>query len=286
MEFKLPFRLEDSNSVKVQHIINRIKNLEASGVNVINFALDETDLGTPKLIRAAAGDALLEQQNDYQPFDPEHILKKEICDYIDRTRGFRPKLEQILVGPGIKPILFCILFSILKSPNEIISTDPGSYIYNDLARITGSKIKYIKLDAENNYKISLIKLTKLLGKKTKAILLNSPQNPIGNVITNTEAQDLSEVAKDTDTIVISDETYSQIVISDETYSQIVYDGTHVSPATFDRATSQTIMLEELSCTFSMQGWGLGFCVGPIDFIEKLHMVTAETLQPVPDFIQY
>lgn len=276
MKYKFPKHIVDPNSKKVQDIFNRIKELEDKGENVINLAFGLPIFETPEPIRFAAREAIMRSKSKIPNYEGVDKLKIEVCNYIDRTRGFRPKIEQIIITQGIKITLFNILQSLLIRNEEIVLTDPGFSIYSSLARVLGVKIKYIPRDEKKNFKINLSDLDEIITEKTKIILINTPHNPTGNVLTNSELQQLYEVA----------EKNNSIILSDETFSQIIFEGNHTSPGAIDRTQNRTMIIEDISYTFSMSGWGLGYCLGPEEIINRLRTVFFETTQMVPEFIQY
>jgi len=264
-----------SHATEAQSIFNRLKQLEANGINVINFAFGTPGFETPEVVRKAALYALNMGSITPVPYDGLLELKQEICDYIDRTRGFRPKLEQIIIGPETKNLLFGLLVTIMDYGDEIISTNPSIPTYNRLTTLLGGKVKIISRKKKDNFKLELNKLKQLPGKKTRAMILNTPHNPTGNVLTNTEVQKVSEFASEN----------KLFLISDETFNQIIYNGSHVSPAMFDNAQEQTIIIENLSYTFSLVGWRLSCCVGPEKVIKKMKSIMLDTVPLAPDFIQ-
>lgn len=276
MKKKVSHLPEEFSTKRVQQIFSRIRSLEAKRVNIINFAFGMPGFETPEVIREAALEAMKMGPGKPASYDGLPELKMEICDYIDRTRGFRPKLDQILIAPDAKAILFTILLSIIKRGEEVVTTNPSAPTYARLTELLGAQIKYLPSKKGDKFKVNLSKLDQLLGKKTKTILLSSPHNPTGNVMTNLEVQELSEAAKKN----------KNIIISDETFNQIIFNGHHVSPATFDHAQEQTLIVENLSYTFSITGWQVSFCIGPKKIIEKMQSIIVDTLPLVPNFMQY
>jgi len=266
----------NKNNNKAQDIFTRIKSLEASGINIINLAFGAPGFETPKSIRASTQEALKSGQNPVIPLEGSHELRMEICDYIDRTREFRPKLEQILISPSVKSMVFTSLLMICNRGDEIILSDPGKPSYARLAELLGMKVKYMLHSQKKGFKIDLDELEEIITKKTKALILTTPHNPTGNVLTNPEVQRISELA----------EKNNLHIISDETYNQIIFKGRHISPANIDRAQQDTILLESLSYTFNMAGWGLAFSLASKKNTSTLRSIMADMLPTVPGFIQH
>ena len=266
----------NSNSNKIQDIFNRIKNLESKGINIINFAFGTPGLDIPERIRIAASEALESNQNQLIPPDGLIELRIKVCDYIDRTRGFRPKLDQILISPSVNTMLFTTLLTCINPGDEVITTNPSVQSYARSAELLGAKVKYVPRFSKNDFKIDFAKMKSLVGKKTKAIILATPHNPTGNLLTNSEVQKISELA----------EKNNAIIISDETFSQILFKGRHNSPAISDRAQERTVVIESLSYTFNMADWGLGYCLASNKVISAMQSVIRDTQPQVPGIIQY
>jgi aspartate/methionine/tyrosine aminotransferase len=268
--------INELESNKALEILRRIKLLEAKGINIIDLGFPAPKFETPRIIIEAAVEVLRYNRTIQPSFTGLPELKAEICDYIDRTRGFRPKLNQILVGPGRRCLLYSVLYSMVDRNEPILTLNPGTPSHITISQLLGAKISYLPSIVDGKFKLDLSQLTTLYNKNTKAFILSTPQNPTGNVLSNSELQEIFEVV----------EKNKSLLISDETFSQIIYSGTHVSPAIFDRATDHTIIIEDLSYELSMPGWCLGFCVGPVEIIEKLQNVLPNIFPTVPEFIQY
>jgi aspartate/methionine/tyrosine aminotransferase len=267
---------EQMHHERIRDIDYRIKKLESQGINVINLAFGAQGFETPVLIRDAAMESLKLNPNQITPLEGLTELRLEICDYIDRTRDFRPDLDQIMIGPSTKNMIYTTLATLIKSGDEVIVTDPCIPYYASLATLLGAKVKFVPRMKDDKFKIDLSELEKSFGKRTKAIILGTPHNPTGNILSNRELQFIWD-------LVDKNKAY---LISDETYSQIVFTGRHVSLATIDRAVERTIIIENLSYTFSIPGWGLGFCLAPDKIIEDILRITADLNAPIPYFIQF
>jgi aspartate/methionine/tyrosine aminotransferase len=260
----------------VNDIFTRSKNLEAKGLNIINLAFGAPGFETPKVIREATREYI---QSDHKPLVPLAglpELRMEVCDYIDRTRGFRPDMDQILIGSSVKAMLFSTLLTAVNRGDEIIISDPGLPYYSRLINLLGAKIQVVPRVPKKDFKLDMKKLKDLIGKKTKAIILSTPHNPTGNVLTTREVQKIFELAEKNDSLIISDESYSQILFS----------GRHSTPAIIDRSKDRTVILEGISHSFSMAGWGLGFYLGPVDLIDKIENTIADTESHVHSLIQF
>ena len=266
----------ESIDVIVRNIFTRATNLEAKGMNIINLAFGAPGFKTPKVIRDATREFIQSDQKPLVPLTGLPELRNEVCNYIDRTRGFRPEMDQILIGSSVKAMLFSTLLTIVNRGDEVIITDPGLPYYSRLITLLGAKVRVVPRVPDDGFKLHMDKLQNLIGKKTKAIILSTPHNPTGNTLTTLEVQEIFELA----------EKNGSLIISDESYSQIVFTGWHTSPSTIDRSKDRTVILEGISHSFSMAGWGLGFYLGPVDIIDKIENTIADTEAHVHSLIQF
>jgi aspartate/methionine/tyrosine aminotransferase len=260
----------------VQDLFYRIKKLEAKGINIINFAFSVPGFNTPKVIQDTAQEAIRYHKNQLVPIEGITELRTEIRDYIDRTRGFRPDMGQIVVGSSVKIMLFTSLISILKQKDEVYIPNPGIPYYSRLIEFLGGKAKPLPSKKSKQFTIDFSKLESQLGKNSKAIILSTPNNPTGQLLSKQDVEKLAEIAQ----------KKKLFIISDETYSQIIHNGRHITPSITDHANENTILLENLSYTFSIAGWGLGFSIIPKHLFSSYRTVITDMVLPVPNFIQY
>ncbi len=267
---------QTSDLDKIAGLTQKIKKLRTKGINVIDLTFDAPQLDAPELILNAANEALKHNKNIQPYYTGIQELKSEICDYIDRTRNFRPKMSQIAVGPGSRSLTFAILISLLSPKDAILTIDPSAPIYRKVSDFIGAKFNILPCLSEGKFMMDLSQLDKIFTENTHVFAFSNPQNPSGSIYTSRELQELSEFIRGKGTLIISDETFSQIV----------YKGTHYSPGIYDHAAGQTIIIEDLSYQFSIPDWNLGFCIGPKRFIRKLNIILTELFPPVPVFVQY
>jgi aspartate/methionine/tyrosine aminotransferase len=267
--------VEKYKNNNVHDLYYRIKSLEASGLNIINFAFAAPGFDAPKVVKEATIETLHSGRNPLVPIEGISELRNEICDYIDRTRGFRPELKQIIIGSSVKIMLFTTLVSILKPNDEVIITDPYMPYYSRLISFMSANVKTLPLSETKDFKIDFSKLENLVGKRTKAIIISTPHNPTGRLLSKSDVEKLYELAEKNKFYLISDETYSQIILR----------GRHISPAIADFANNHTVILENLSYTFGLAGWGLGFYIIPKELHNPIRKVITDVVSPTPNFIQ-
>ncbi|MCS7150887.1 MAG: pyridoxal phosphate-dependent aminotransferase [Endomicrobia bacterium] len=232
-------------------VLAKAKQLEAQGKKIIHLEIGEPDFDTPKNIKEAAKKAIDEGYTHYGPAAglPEH--RKVIAEYISATRGIPVDPDEVVVTPGAKPIIFYTILTWLRPGDEVLTPSPGFPIYESMINFVGAKPVLYPLREENNFDIDIDEFKKLVSPLTKMIILNSPHNPTGSVLSK---EVLNEIAR----IVLEDEDI--LVISDEVYSEIIYEGEHYSIASIPGMKDRTVIIDGYSKTFAMTGWRCGYGV--------------------------
>lgn len=256
-------------------VLARAKELERKGKRILHFEIGEPDFTTPGNIVLAAIKALVEGYTHYVPSQGILELREAVCEYISRTRNFEPKPEQVLVSPGAKPIIFYSILATVEPGDEVIYPDPSYPMYSSLVRYRGAKEVPIPLREEKEFRMTADDVNERVTNKTKMIILNSPHNPTGGVLTKEDVRGISEIAEDKDIFLLSDEVYSQLV----------YDGEHHSVANHDQAMERTILMDGFSKTWAMTGWRLGFCVAPPKLVERMTLIQMNVVSCACSFAQ-
>jgi len=246
---RLAIRMARLGTETAFEVLARAKALEAQGKSVIHLEIGEPDFDTPQNIKKAAIDAINNNFTHYGPSAglPEH--RKAIAEYISNTRGIRVEPDEVVVTPGAKPIIFFTILTWLRPGDEVLTPSPGFPIYESLINFVGAKPVLYPLREENNFDIDIEEFKKLVSPMTKMIILNSPQNPTGSVLSK-------ETLKEISRIVLEDNDI--LVISDEVYSEIIYEGEHSSIASIPEMKDRTVIIDGYSKTFAMTGWRCGY----------------------------
>ena len=244
-------RLGTENAFEVLAVVNRLK---AEGRDIVSFAIGEPDFPTPSNVSMAGIRAISEEKTHYGLSQGVTELRQAICAYIRRTRGLEVTPDMVVVTPGAKPILFNTIMSVVDRGDEVIYPNPGFPIYESLIDFVGAKGVPMPLWESLDFNFDPDEFRALVTDRTKLIILNSPHNPTGSVLTAEALQVVADVARERDIWVLSDEVYSQMV----------YDGEFKSIATYPGMMDRTIILDGFSKTYSMTGWRLGFGVMPAD----------------------
>jgi len=234
-------------------VLARAKALEAQGKEIIHLEIGEPDFDTPANIRTAAKKALDEGFTHYGPSAGLPQARKVVAEYIARTRRIPVSPDQVVITPGAKPIMFFVILACVDEGDEVIYPNPGFPIYESAIEFVGAKAVPIQLKEENEFRIDIGDLKRLITKKTRLLILNSPQNPTGGVLTESDVRAIADLARQHDLIVLSDEVYDQIM----------YDGMKpLSIASVPGMQERTVILDGFSKTYAMTGWRLGFGVMP------------------------
>jgi aspartate aminotransferase len=240
-------------------VLARAKALEAQGREIIHLEIGEPDFDTPAHIKAAAVRALEEGWTHYTPAAGIPALREAIADYIRRTRGIPVGPEHVVVVPGGKPIMFFAILALVEEGDEVIYPNPGFPIYESMIRFVGARPVPLRLRMENEFRVDVEELASLITPRTRMLILNSPANPTGGVLTREDLEAIAELCL----------KHDLVVLSDEIYSRILYEGEHISIASFPGMLERTIILDGFSKTYAMTGWRLGYGVMPEPLAEAV-----------------
>jgi len=257
-------------------VLARARELERAGRDILHFEIGEPDFDTPQHIKDAAIKALMDGKTDYVNSWGVLGLREAICDEVERTRGFRPDVNQILVSPGANPIIYYVIACTIGHGQNLVLCDPGFMSYYAVLDYTGIKGKRVLLKEENEFRMDPEDVSDAVDDKTGLIIMNSPSNPCGSVMTKTEIDRMAEIAEEKDVYLLTDEIYGKMT----------YDQKHFSPAVRDECKERTIILDGFSKAYAMTGWRLGYAIGPADLIEKMGLLLQTIISCTTTFVQY
>ncbi len=249
--------------------------VEREGGKVLHFEIGQPDFPTPRHIKEAAFKAINENQTGYVAAGGIPELKEAIREEIRKTRGFTPGADQILVLPGAKPGIFFTMLALLEPGDEVLYPDPAFPTYGSLVKYLKAADGAIPVREANEFRLDPADIRKKISAKTKLIILNSPQNPTGSVMTKEELLETAELAR----------KHGVYILSDEIYSKMLYDTAFYSPASLDEARESVIILDGFSKSYSMTGWRLGYLVGPAALIRKMETLMINALSCTTSFVQ-
>src|SRR5882724_881318 len=210
-ELRLASRMSRLSTEGAFEVLERARALERQGKSVIHLEIGEPDFDTSPNIVEAAVKALHGGWTHYGPTTGYPELRETIAEYVGRTRGVAVSSDEVVVVPGGKPIIFFTLLALIDVGDEVIYADPGFPIYESMIRYVNGKPVPIHLREEKNFGLDVDELASLINERTRLIILNSPHNPTGGVLTKQNVHDIASAIGDRDIMVLSDEIYSRLI---------------------------------------------------------------------------
>lgn len=256
-------------------LLTKVKQMEQKGRDIIHFEIGDSDFRAHQHIVEATKEALDNDQTHYVESMGITELREAICDYTEQTLNFRPEMEQVVVIPA-NGIIDFVIRCVANPGDEVICPDPGFSTYIAVTNYIGIKRVGIPLREENSFHMGANEIRKRITNKTRLIIINSPQNPTGAVMTKEEIEEIALVAEEHDIYLLSDEIYSRVI----------YDKVHYSPSILDKCLERTIILNGFAKSFSMPGWRLGYAIGPHEVIKKMGLLFQTIYSCTPPFVQY
>ncbi|MCG8619111.1 MAG: pyridoxal phosphate-dependent aminotransferase, partial [Desulfobacterales bacterium] len=222
-------------------------------------------------------EAIRNHRTHYEPSLGLMELRQAVADEVEKTRGFRPSTDQVVITPGLKPGIFFSMLSIIDPGDEVLFPDPGYPTYGSVTAMVGAKPVPVPLREENEFRMNPADVRRLVTDKTKVIIINSPHNPTGAVSTAAELKEIHDIA----------EAHDIYVISDEVYSKMTYDGVQApSISVYDKAQERTVLLDGFSKCYVMTGWRLGYMVVPEPMAERLRDFLVSAVSCTASFTQW
>ncbi len=250
--------------------------LEASGRDIIHLELGEPDFVASPAIQLAGVRAIANGQTRYTPPAGMPALREQIADYAGKKRGIAIKPAQVVVSPGAKPNLFFPTLALVNSGDEVIYPDPGFPTYEAMIGVACGRPLPVPLIETNGFSFDLDYFDSRVGPNTRLIILNSPSNPTGGVISRRDMEHIAEAAI----------RFGCWVLSDEIYGQITFDGLEVtSIASLPGMQERTIIMDGFSKTYAMTGWRLGYGVMPEALAERVELLLTHSIGSTAQFTQ-
>ncbi|HEX2786427.1 MAG TPA: pyridoxal phosphate-dependent aminotransferase [Ignavibacteria bacterium] len=247
---RLANRMNKLGTETAFEVLAKAKKLEAEGKNIIHLEIGQPDFPTPDNICDAAIKAIENGEHGYTPSAGIGELRESIARYISGTRNIDVSPDEVVFTPGAKPIMFYTMLALIDEGDEVIYPNPGFPIYESMIKYVGGTAVPLRLREEMNFSFNVDDLTKLITKKTKLIVLNTPQNPTGGIVPKETILKVADAIKNTDIMVLSDEIYSRLI----------FNGEHFSIASIPGFKDRTIILDGFSKTYAMTGWRAGYGV--------------------------
>jgi len=249
-------------------ITARANNLKAKGVDVINFGAGEPDFDTPSPIKDAAIKAINNGKTKYTPAGGIIELKKAILQKFKRDNNLNYDVNEVTVNCGGKHSIYNLMQILLNDGDEVIVPAPYWVSYPPVILLAGGTPIILETNEENSFKISPEKLKSIITSKTRAIIINSPSNPTGVTYSQEELQNISDILKKQDIIIISDDIYESLIYDSKKFINMA----NLS----EEIKKKTIVLNGVSKTYSMTGWRIGYMAGDEAIIKKVEILQSQS----------
>jgi len=254
----------------------RARALEAAGRDIIHLQLGEPDFDTPANAREAAKRALDEGATHYAPYPGIPALRQAIAEDATARKGFDVTSDRVFVTVGGKGVMLYAILGLIDPGDEVLVPDPGYPIYESLTRFVGATPVPVPIRMELDFRIDLDELASLVTPRTKMLVINSPANPTGGVLTRADLEAIADLAI----------RHDLVILADEIYGRILYDGEeHVSIASLPGMAERTIVLDGFSKTFAMTGWRMGYAIVPESLVKIYSQLIINTISGVATFAQ-
>ena len=276
LELRLASRMSRLGTETAFEVLNRARALEKQGKEIIHLEIGEPDFDTPANIIEAAVGALHKGWTHYGPAAGLPELRQTIADYVSRTRKIPVASEEVVVVPGGKPIMFFTILALIDEGDEVIYPNPGFPIYESMIDYVGGRAVALPLREERDFSVDVKELASLITGRTKLIILNSPHNPTGGMLTRKDILEIVEAIGDRNIMVLSDEIYSRLI----------YDGNeHFSIMSVPGFKERTILLDGFSKTYAMTGWRMGYGVMRPDLATQIARLGTNSISCTASFTQ-
>ena len=271
----LASRMERLGTETAFEVLSRAKALERQGRSIIHLEIGEPDFDTPANVVEAAVDALRAGWTHYGPSAGLPELRHTIAELVSRTRGVNVSPEEVVVVPGGKPIIFFTMLALIEEGDEVIYPNPGFPIYESMINYAGGTAVPIPLREERDFAMDVDELASLINDRTKLIILNSPQNPTGGVLSRADIERVAKAIGNRDLFVLSDEIYCQLQFEGDPFSIMSVPG----------MKDRTILLDGFSKTYAMTGWRMGYGVMRTDLAAHIARLMTNSNSCTASFTQ-
>jgi aspartate/methionine/tyrosine aminotransferase len=275
-ELHLAERMSRLGTETAFEVLNRAKALERQGKQIIHLEIGEPDFDTPKNVVEAGIEAMRTGWTHYGPSAGLPDLRQAIAEEVSRSRGVKVTSDEVVVVPGGKPIIFFSILALADVGDEVIFPNPGFPIYESMIHYTGARPVPIRLREERDFGFDVDELAGLITDRTRLIILNSPHNPTGGVLSSKDIGDIAEAIGDRNIMVLSDEIYSRLIFDG---------GKHYSIMSVPGFQERTILLDGFSKTYAMTGWRLGYGVMRTDLATHVTRLMTNSTSCTASFTQ-
>ena len=256
-------------------VLARARQLEAQGRHIIHLEIGEPDFDTPNHIKEAGIASIRANRTHYTPAQGIVELRDAIAAHVTKTRGVHATRDNIVVSPGGKQSIAMVLLALLDPGDEVVIPDPSYPAYRSITTYVGAVPVSVRLAEQRGFRLDIAELEAAITPKTKVLVLNSPHNPTGGVLTADDMKAIAAIVGRRDIVVISDEIYNRHCYDCEFAS---YYGLCGMP-------ERTILVDGFSKAWAMTGWRLGFCVMPRYIADAVTALMLNTVSCTATFVQ-
>jgi aspartate aminotransferase len=256
-------------------VLAKARRLEAQGKKIVHLEIGEPDFATPDNIVEAGISAMQNGYTHYTPASGIFEAREAVAGFVSRMLKTEVDPTEVVLVPGSKNVLLFTLLACIEPGDEVILPDPGYPAYASQVNFIGGVVKPVTLREETGFRMDLDELASLVTPKTRMVIVNTPQNPTGGVLTEEDVKFVCELAQ----------KHDLLVVSDEIYSQLVYGFHHVSPLSQPGMRERTVLMDGLSKSYAMTGWRLGYAVAPKALAAKLDQLMINSSSCAAGFTQ-
>src|SRR5467141_4399055 len=256
-------------------VLAKARRLEAEGKRIVHLEIGEPDFSTPDNIIEAGISAMQNGYTHYTPAAGIFEARQAVAGFVSRMLKTEVDPLEVVLVPGSKNVLLFTLLSCIEPGDEVILPDPGYPAYASQVNFIGAVPKAVTLREESGFRMDLDELASLVTPKTRMLIVNTPQNPTGGVLTTEDVEFVCDLAH----------KHDLLLVSDEIYSQLVYGFHHVSPLSHPGMRERTVLMDGLSKSYAMTGWRLGYAVAPRALAAKLDQLMINSSSCAAAFTQ-
>ncbi|AGB04349.1 aspartate/tyrosine/aromatic aminotransferase [Aciduliprofundum sp. MAR08-339] len=265
-------KMAPSSTLSLVELANKFRE---KGYNIISMAVGEPDFTTPSSVIEAAYEAMKNGKTHYTPPTGISELREAIAEKYRVENGVNVDANNVIVTPA-KLGIFMAVSTFIDPGDEVLIPDPGWVSYREMVNFARGKPVGIRLVEEKHFTMDIDDLVSKINFKTKVLIINSPSNPTGSILTYEDLKAIRDVVVD----------FDLILISDEIYEKIIYEGEHISPGVFEDLLNYTVIINGFSKSHAMTGWRIGYLIAPHSFIPQLEKMQQHTISCAPSMAQY
>lgn len=259
----------------VMEILEKAQELERQGKNVIHLEIGEPDFATPQAVKDAGCAAIQQDKTRYTHSLGLLELREAICGHYRSNYGVEILPDQVIVTSGTSPAMLLVFSALLNPGQKVILSDPGYACYPNFIKFADGEPIFINVYEEDGFQYRPDDIKAALDSNTKAIMINSPSNPTGNILSEPVMREIADIAEET-----GDGIY---IVSDEIYHGLVYEGKAHSILEF---TDKAFVLNGFSKLYAMTGWRLGYAIAPKEFIRPMQKIQQNLFISANSFVQW